>query len=74
VRELTDEDTDIGILIDIDEFMGKCLEGEIDDSDGYGFKVYNNEIDEKFEVIPSDAVIGADLYDDELTHILWFEA
>jgi hypothetical protein len=74
VRELTDEDTDLGTLIDIDEFMGKCLEGEIDDSDGYGYKVYNKELDEQFEVIPSDAVIGADLYDDELTHILWFEA
>lgn len=75
MRELTVEDTDIAELIDIDEFMGQCLEGEKDDSDGYGFKVYGNEVDDMFEVLPSDAVIGSDLYsDDELTHILWYSA
>jgi hypothetical protein len=32
MRELTEQDTDLGELIDIDEFVGKCLEGDIDDS------------------------------------------
>jgi hypothetical protein len=72
MRELTEQDTDLGELIDIDEFVGKCLEGDIDDSDGYGYKVYDNEVDDMFEILPSDSTAGDDLYDDEITHILWF--
>lgn len=68
MRELTQEDLDLGVLLDVDEFVGRCIEGDIDDSDGYGLCVYEGEVDEKKEVCPSEF----HFIDDEVTDILWF--
>ena len=74
MRKLNDEDTDLGELIEVDEFVGMCIEGEIDDSDGYGRIVYDcEEIDDKSEVAPSDVQTSDILDNDAITHILWFE-
>lgn len=69
LRELTDEDTDFGTLYDVDEFVGKCIEEDIVDSDGYGRLVYSYEVDCSVELAPSDY----DSIPEDVTHILWFE-
>lgn len=73
MRELTDEDLDSGDLLDIDEFIGDCIHGMFDDYDGYGYYVYDNEIDDKKDVSPSDITDRTKDYpSDDVTHILWF--
>lgn len=73
MRFLTEEDTDFGKLIEVDEFVGMVIEGEISDSDGYGRLVYDcDEVDDTKEVSPSDYEDGV-FDDDNLTHILWIE-
>lgn len=69
MRELTTEDLDLGQLIDIYEFIGMHIEGEVDDGDGYGYAVIDGEVDDRKELEPSDI---ADLSDD-VTDILWFQ-
>lgn len=69
MRELTAEDLDLGQLIDIYEFIGMHIEGEVDDGDGYGYAVIDGEVDDRKELEPSDI---ADLSDD-VTDILWFQ-
>jgi hypothetical protein len=70
VRELTDEDLDLGNLIDLDEFIGMIVEGEIEDSDGYGFLVWDNDVEPK-ELAPSE--LKCMYIPDDFTHILWFQ-
>lgn len=69
MRDLTQEDLDLGVLIDIYEFIGMHIEGEVDDGDGFGYAVIDGEVDEKKELSPSDI---ADLSED-VTDILWFQ-
>lgn len=68
LRELTQEDLDLGTLIDVYEFIGRCIEGELDDSDGYGLCVYEGEVDSKGEVTPSEF----HYIPEDVTDILWF--
>ena len=69
MRELTTEDLDLGTLIDVYEFIGMHIEGEVDDGDGYGFAVTDGEVDDTKELEPSDI---AGLHED-VTDILWFQ-
>lgn len=74
MRKITEEDTDIGRLIEIDDFVGQCVEGEITTSDGYGRLVYDlDDIDDKIEIDADDAINGNILRDENLTHVLWFD-
>lgn len=73
MRKLTEEDTDLGKLIEVDEFVGMCIERDIEDSDGYGRLVYDcDDVEDKYEVLPSDYEDGI-FEDDNITHILWFD-
>lgn len=72
MRELTDNDLDLGELIDIDEFVGQCFEGDIDTSDGYGYLVYDTEVEDKYEIDVDDGLNGDICGDDSVTHVLWF--
>jgi hypothetical protein len=69
IRELTQEDLDLGRLIDIYEFIGMHIEGAVDDGDGYGFAVADGEVDDSKELSPSDI---CELDDEVVTDILWF--
>ncbi len=68
LRELTESDLDLAKLIEVDEFVGMCIEGELDDSDGYGLLVIDGEVNPKKEIAPSS------FHDipDHVTDILWF--
>lgn len=75
MRELTNEDLDSGDLIDIEEFIGDCVTGCFTDYDGFGYYVYDDEIDDgkNKQIAPSDIVNRTSDYpSDEVTHILWF--
>jgi hypothetical protein len=74
MRELTQEDIDSGGLLEIDEFIGSCLEGGFIDYDGYGYYVYDDEIDDgkNKEIAPSDIVHRTNYPSEDVTHILWF--
>lgn len=67
MRELTEQDLDIGELIDIDEFVGSCIVGGLTDYDGYGNLVFDTEIDDK-DISPSDY----ESFPDDATHVLWY--
>ena len=68
LREITEEDLDSGELIDVDEFVGMCIEEELTDYDGYGHPVFDNEIDDLM-LAPSDL----DMIHEDATHILWYK-
>lgn len=70
MRALRDEDTDEGELIDIDEFIGMVVEGEISSFDGYAKLVYFDEIDDT-ERDPTDIAFYLDIPED-VTEVLWF--
>jgi hypothetical protein len=73
IRELKEEDLDIGELIDIDEFVGMVVEGEIDDNDGYGLMVRDDEVFDK-ENPPSEIAFYLDTDGLGITHVLWFKS
>jgi hypothetical protein len=73
MRALTEEDTDVAELIDIDEFVGMVVEGEIDDSDGMAQLVYEEDTLDTTEFSPSDVAFYMDVPED-VTHILWFKS
>ena len=69
MRKITEEDLDRGELIDIDEFVGSCISGDLTDYDGHGHMVDDDDIFDRIEV-------GASDYNDipeSITHILWFK-
>jgi hypothetical protein len=75
MRTLTDEDTDLGYLIEIDEFIGDCIQGGFIDYDGFGYYVYDDEIEDgpSKAISPSDIIERTKDYPNEdVTHILWF--
>jgi hypothetical protein len=75
MRKLTENDIDSGDLIDIDEFIGSCLQGLFIDYDGFGYLVYDDEVDDTdfHGVVPSDITNRTENYPgDDVTHILWF--
>lgn len=69
-RELREEDLDIADLIDIDEFIGMVIEGEIGDEDGAAFLVYDEDRWDTKELPPSDIAFHLDIPED-VTHVLW---
>lgn len=70
MRPLREEDTDLGELIDIDEFIGMVVEGEIGGFDGYAKLVYYDEIDDT-ERDPTDIAFHLEVPED-VTEVLWF--
>ena len=54
--------------VDADEFIGMAISGEIEDSDGFGFIIIENQINEKKPIAPSDY----DTIDPDIDNILWF--
>lgn len=70
MRPLSEEDTDEGELIDIDEFIGMVVGGELGSFDGYAKLVYYDEIDDK-ERDPTDIAFYLDI-PEEVTEVLWF--
>lgn len=70
MRELTEEDTDAGELLDLDEFLGLCIEGNIIDEDGYCHLVYDDMVYDEKELSPTD-VLDIDDYDG-ITEVLLF--
>jgi hypothetical protein len=71
MRDLTEEDTDLGELIDMDEWIGMCVDGEIGDEDGYAYLVYDeDQVDDKKEWAPSFCL--TEKIPETATHALWY--
>lgn len=68
MRELNESDLDSGELLDVDEFVGMCITGHLIDYDGFGHLVFDDEIEDKKEVSPSDY----DSIPEDVTHVLWY--
>ncbi len=70
INTSTFEEFNLGEVIDADEFVGRCISGDLTDYDGFGLMMIDNEIDSKTQIAPSD-------YDSipmDVTDILWFAA
>lgn len=71
IRSLTDEDTYAAEVVDIDEFIGMVVQGEIGDEDGYALLIYDgNEVHTK-EECPSEIAFYLEIPED-VTHVLWY--
>lgn len=73
IRSLVEEDLFVGELVDIDEFIGSVVQGDIDDSDGFGLLVFEETEVHTKEHCPSDVAFHIDI-PEEVTHILWYKS